>query len=204
MDEEKMRVFAYGSNMDVHQMLSRCPSASYVGVGLLKNFRLTFGGWSEKWGGGVATIVHATGRVVPGAIYRVNADDLAILDMYEGFPFVYGRRVVGVKTKLGTKLPCFVYQLARHNPAAGVAPGVGYLRLIAAAYRFWGLKRYAGALYDAVRRCRHVTPPSPIRSVASGVSVFTRTPMTAKTSSTLPSRQLPLRPPLAIVKEGAK
>lgn len=41
-----MLYFAYRSNMHWDQMRSRCPSARFVGVALLRDFRLAFTGSS--------------------------------------------------------------------------------------------------------------------------------------------------------------
>ncbi|NJK89039.1 MAG: gamma-glutamylcyclotransferase, partial [Myxococcales bacterium] len=69
--------FAYGSNLHEPQMTLRCASAVLVEQAILHDHRLTFFGRSSQWdGGGVATVVPASGAQVPGAIYRLSAEDM--------------------------------------------------------------------------------------------------------------------------------
>ena len=78
--------FAYGSNLSKAQMLERCPASQPVEPFLLTQFRLEFvGEGTQRWGpGGVATIIPSPVQAVPGALYRVNAEDEAALDGFEG------------------------------------------------------------------------------------------------------------------------
>lgn len=80
-----MLYFAYGSNLDPDQMQARAPDARVVGLGLLRDYRLTFPLRSLRWGGGAAGLTHAHGGMVWGVIYELNASDLAALDAYEGW-----------------------------------------------------------------------------------------------------------------------
>jgi hypothetical protein len=89
--------FAYGSNMDRAQMRARCPESSWVGWGFLLNYRLEYVGMSQRWGGGVATVVPHRGERVPGFLYFVTPRDLASLDRFEGVPRIYDRKIVSVK-----------------------------------------------------------------------------------------------------------
>ena len=77
---------AYGSNMDIAGMTSRCPSARPVGTGLLTDYRLVFrggGGW------GVLTVEPCDGKSVPVVAWEVTEDDERALDRYEGYPDLY-------------------------------------------------------------------------------------------------------------------
>ena len=88
--------FAYGSNMDKNQMAKRCPSSELVGVAQLESHRLAFTGYSLKRKGGVATVKPALNNRVDGIIWKINRQDLAKLDGYEGTPHVYQRRTITV------------------------------------------------------------------------------------------------------------
>jgi gamma-glutamylcyclotransferase (GGCT)/AIG2-like uncharacterized protein YtfP len=80
-----MLYFAYGSNLDPEQMGTRCPSHKVVGLAVLREHRLTFPLFSQRWGGGVAGIHLAHGDAVWGMVYEINDADLAALDEAEGF-----------------------------------------------------------------------------------------------------------------------
>lgn len=99
----RLLYFAYGSNMDRARMLGRCPSALKVGTG-------SVGGWrvAERL---YADIEPSRGRRVCGVVWAVTRRDLASLDRAEGFPFVYGCRVVNVRMdgERGLFERCLVY-----------------------------------------------------------------------------------------------
>jgi len=80
-----MLYFAYGSNLDPEQMKSRCPSHRVVGLAELKEHRLVFPLFSQRWGGGVASVQPAHGASVWGMLYELTDADLAALDAIEGF-----------------------------------------------------------------------------------------------------------------------
>ena len=80
-----MLYFAYGSNLDPEQMRSRCPSHRVVGLAALRDHRLVFPLYSQRWGGGVASVQLAHGSTVWGLVYDLTDADLAVLDGYEGF-----------------------------------------------------------------------------------------------------------------------
>ncbi|MFI5246539.1 MAG: gamma-glutamylcyclotransferase family protein, partial [Gemmatimonadales bacterium] len=69
--------FAYGSNLDEAQMRERCPAAERVARATLRGHVLTFGGFSHKWNGAVASVRRApsrpTGRAGPTPRSRARA-----------------------------------------------------------------------------------------------------------------------------------
>ncbi|KZL78628.1 AIG2 family protein [Colletotrichum tofieldiae] len=70
--------FAYGSNLWLQQMASRCPSSFYVGRAVLSDHYWQI---NER---GFANVIPRSGSNVHGLVYRVNADDEASLDRCEG------------------------------------------------------------------------------------------------------------------------
>ena len=80
-----MLYFAYGSNLDPEQMQSRCPGATVVGLGALRDHRLAFPLFSNRWQGGVSSIQLAHGDSVWGMLYDLTDDHLKTLDEFEGF-----------------------------------------------------------------------------------------------------------------------
>lgn len=80
-----MHYFAYGSNLDPQQMAERCPGCTVVGLGELRDHRLSFPLTSHDWGGGVASVAVAHGESVWGVVYELTDAHLAALDRYEHF-----------------------------------------------------------------------------------------------------------------------
>lgn len=104
--------FAYGSNLDEGQMLERCPGAKTMGHATLPNHALTFGGFSHKWSGAVASVRRAPGEQVDGVLYRLPADELATLDRLEGHPHAYVRETRFVLTRDSRRLATVYVQPA--------------------------------------------------------------------------------------------
>lgn len=124
--------FAYGSNMDRAQMRERCPTSHWVGWGYLHDYRLSYVGHSERWGGGVATIVPHRGERVPGFLYFVTPEDLKRLDRYEGAPRIYRRKTVTIS--LGAESGRTKAVTYQHTGAPERPPGPQYLAVIQRAH----------------------------------------------------------------------
>ncbi|QGI70185.1 hypothetical protein CEK26_002518 [Fusarium fujikuroi] len=70
--------FAYGSNLWLQQMASRCPESYYVGRAILMDHR-----WQIN-SRGFANVIPCSGYNVHGLVYQVSVDDEARLDRNEG------------------------------------------------------------------------------------------------------------------------
>lgn len=126
--------FAFGSNLDLDQMARRCPGAKALGTALLADHVLAFAGRSQRWGGGVATVVRRHGGEVPGLVYALGDDDVARLDGFEGAMY---RRVP--RAIEGAATTAELYRM----PGEPVrrAPSETYLAVIDAAYERLGFDR---------------------------------------------------------------
>ena len=51
-----MLYFAYASNLDPTQMAERAPAHRVIGLAELKDHRLSFPLYSQRWGGGVSSV----------------------------------------------------------------------------------------------------------------------------------------------------
>ncbi len=80
----RVRYFAYGSNLDVRQLEARCPSSRGLCRARLPHHRLDFTYYSTRWVGGAADVVPHSGSDVWGAVYELDAAELALLDRFEG------------------------------------------------------------------------------------------------------------------------
>ncbi len=84
--------FAYGSNLSSDNMYSRCGSdIEALGPAKLLDYDLTF----DKRG--YANIIPYSGKYVWGLVWRIDEDCLKALDIYEGYPTLYGRQTVAVE-----------------------------------------------------------------------------------------------------------
>ena len=85
---------AYGSNLNKEQMARRCPTARYVGTGMVEGYELKFKGRPD---GAYATIDPKKGGRVPVAIWEIQPYDEFRLHQYEGYPNHYFTRNIPVK-----------------------------------------------------------------------------------------------------------
>ena len=81
-----MRHFAYGSNLSTEFVRESCPSARFIMRAQLPNFTVQFPYHSEKYGGGISSIVESPGDMVNGVIYEIDEDELLALDTLESVP----------------------------------------------------------------------------------------------------------------------
>jgi hypothetical protein len=72
--------FAYGSNMNLEQIRSRCSRPEVVSAARLADFRLSFYGHSATWDGALETVEPAPGSHVWGVLYRLSHRDWENLD----------------------------------------------------------------------------------------------------------------------------
>lgn len=76
--------FAYGSCMDPQSFSSTVTEYKIIGPGKVKDNRLAFTRWSEKWQGGVADLIASPGEYTEGILYVIHPDELPSLDHREG------------------------------------------------------------------------------------------------------------------------
>ncbi|XP_044743555.1 gamma-glutamylcyclotransferase-like [Chrysoperla carnea] len=114
----KLLYFAYASNLLSKRIHFTNPSAVRKCVGKLKDYRLDFGHYSNRWKGAGATIVPTPGHTVWGAIWELDDSLLASLDREEGvhedmngvLQNMYSRFDVNIETTEGNLITCKTYQ----------------------------------------------------------------------------------------------
>ncbi|MCU0310722.1 MAG: gamma-glutamylcyclotransferase [Acidimicrobiales bacterium] len=138
-DERSQLYFAYGSNLDPHQMSDRCPGAPAESAARLDGWRFRIG---DR---GVATIVAEAGAVVWGGLWRLTIGHLATLDGHEGIgQGRYRREQIRVRTVDGETTTALVY-VERYRGDG--APRDGYLERILRGAAWFGLPdRYRAEL----------------------------------------------------------
>jgi len=127
--------FAYASNLSREQMLQRCPNSKPKFTATLPNYELIFTGWSRKWRGGTASIRLHKGKRVTGAIYEISERELKLLDKYEGYPTIYNRLNVIVRTEDGEPIEAVTYIKVEQSETTKPPPE--YLSIIRQGYRDW-------------------------------------------------------------------
>ena len=141
---------AYGSNLDVDQMLRRCPDAVQIGSAVVKDYELLFRGNARHFG--VATIEPRKGESVPVGIWSISERDERALDWYEGWPRLYEKRNFRVTVR-GKAISAMAYIMTPGNPIT--PPRGGYLETIEKGYHDFGFD--TGTLFEAAeeseRRC---------------------------------------------------
>ena len=125
-----MKIYgAYGSNTNVGQMKMRCPGAMIIGVGKLKNYKLTFRGVHR----GVANVEKNSKRSVPILLWEITDECEKALDIYEGYPSLYVKREVEVVTDDGV-IKAMVYVMAKEYEKLPAQPPRIYLDTIWKGY----------------------------------------------------------------------
>jgi gamma-glutamylcyclotransferase (GGCT)/AIG2-like uncharacterized protein YtfP len=120
--------FAYGSNLNVGDMRTRCPDARPGVRARLDGWRLVFRG--------VADIKPAPGRTVHGGLWWLSDDDVCNLDAYEGAPSNYRQQMVKVQTEDGLQI-AMTYVMTE-NSYLGL-PSSWYLGRIEEGFNHWSL-----------------------------------------------------------------
>ena len=139
--QKRKYYFAYGSNLCIRQMASRCPGALRVGPVVLPDYKLTFHTH--------ANIERSDGDQVHGAIYSITLDDERALDRYEGFPNYYGKYAFecDVKAQNGdvrrVTVMFYAMSMIRTGP-----PSATYLQTILDGFADWDLP--TESVYQAV------------------------------------------------------
>ena len=107
-----MLYFAYGSNLNHHQMKNiRCLGSKYLKTIFLRDYKLLFCHPNKLNKFGYANIVKKKGSKVPGAIWEITKKHEKILDGYEEFPNSYQKKYFylnGKKIMFYIMNKCFV------------------------------------------------------------------------------------------------
>lgn len=146
---------AYGSNLNKGQMKGRCPTAVFVGTGVIENFELQFKGSLH---GAHATIAAKEGASVPVGVWTIQKRDEARLDMYEGYSpkgyCYYDKEQIPVRMDDGSTLTGMVYIM---DPRMDFGhPSAHYYNTVARGYQDCGLDTHVleQALADSVQEAQ--------------------------------------------------
>ncbi len=143
---------AYGSNLNIPQMTTRCPSARIMGTSEIPDYRLLFKG---SMTGAYLTIEKCVGASVPVAVWSVTEADERELDRYEGCPRFYYKAemtlpVKGILSGKTRTRRVFVYIMREDRPFG--IPHKFYMRVCREGYRTFGFDE--AKLIEAFRYSR--------------------------------------------------
>ena len=130
--ENQITYAAYGTNISVAQMAVRFPDARVYGRAELRDYELVFRGPS---GSAVATVEPREGGVVPVLLWRLSRRDGRALDIFENWPVLRKKVVLGVQMNSRT-VPATVYIMAQGYPPG--RPAQHYCDILAEGYRTCG------------------------------------------------------------------
>jgi len=146
---EKRYYVAYGSNLNVRQMLRRCPRARIIGTSVIPDYRLMFKGSKT---GSYLTIEPEEGCSVPVGVWEVTPQDEKALDRYEGYPTFYYKKemelpITGWRTGQVRQRKVFVYIMDEERELG--EPSSMYVSVCAEGYHDFGfdLTRLIEAYY---------------------------------------------------------
>ena len=138
-----MLYVAYGSNLNVEQMKSRCPHAAVACKGQINDHRLVFKGSKT---GSYLTIDKSVGHMVPVVVWEIDVEDEKNLDVYEGYPTFYRKENIVVETEHGELIEAMVYIMNGNRIGA---PSNAYMKTCADGYKHFGFSlRYLRDAYD--------------------------------------------------------
>ena len=130
--------YAYGSNLNLKQMTTRCPSAQVVALAKLHNYIVTFPRKHRNWPAGVASVEAKTGHDVEGVIYSISDEDLLALDEAENLQQnEYYREELKLDVS-GKEQLAWVY-IANEMPEAPYLPDQTYMTRIISGAKEQGL-----------------------------------------------------------------
>lgn len=92
----KKYYLAYGSNLNLDQMLKRCPTMKVAGRAVLPGYNLAFR--CHGGSGSYLTVLPGhPGDSVDLGVYEIEPRDEASLDRYEGWPKLYRKETISVE-----------------------------------------------------------------------------------------------------------
>ena len=129
--------FAYGSNINLQQMAVRCPDAKVVEPAVLEGYELLFRGNGSSFG--VATIAPKEGSQVQGLLWKITPYCELSLDIYEGYPRLYEKQAITLRTNSGKQVQAMVYVMTHEKERLPTMPTRSYYTGIQEGFRQNGL-----------------------------------------------------------------
>lgn len=107
---QKKYYLAYGSNLSLNHLKSKCPNIVHVGATILNGYTLAFKGSADNYS--YLNIEPQEGGVVPVGIFQITEEEEKTLDEYEGFPTLYSKRYISININ-GEECDALVYVMPK-------------------------------------------------------------------------------------------
>lgn len=120
-----MLYFAYGMNTNQTSMAARCPDACHMGAAKLLDHEFRFASHAD-------VIESKTGTCVDGLLWSITDQCLRSLDVLEGYPWYYDRKLAQVNYQ-NQILTAVVYYMQPGNSI--VPPSAAYFDCVLEGYR---------------------------------------------------------------------
>lgn len=135
-------LFSYGSNnpQQLAKRLNKIIDLDKVIPVYYPRHKLSFGYFSKKWNGGVATILssNTTKDKVYGYIIPLTKEDFLILDRFEGVHNnIYKQKTVNVISKDGKEYEAIAYILTSKYSRHPTKPSDSYLSAIQKTHKIY-------------------------------------------------------------------
>ncbi|MFT5792405.1 MAG: cation transport regulator ChaC [Saprospiraceae bacterium] len=145
MDVPACYYFAYGSNMNTARVRQRQMGVDAQMSAQLLGYALAFNKRSQKYPGAASAnvMVSTETSVVEGIAYRLKtADQIHIMDPFEGYPRLYTRIALPVQTVAGSVM-AWTYIANVEHVAEGLKPARWYLAHLLAGREYLSAGYYA-------------------------------------------------------------
>ena len=130
----KKYYLAYGSNLNLNQMKTICPTSKLIGKTILNDYRLVFKGRGK----GFLTVEESLNSLVPIGVFEITELDEHNLDWYEGYPTLYTKKTISVIFN-GQKIEGLIYIM---NPNYTYSlPNMKYITTCTEGYNNFGFNR---------------------------------------------------------------
>ncbi len=105
-----MKIFAYGSNMNLNRLKKRVPSATKVCNASLEGYRFSFNKRSNDGSGkGNIQQTNIDGDIVVGVVFEIDEKEKPALDAVEGLGNGYNQTVIDLLDESGEPFQAQVY-----------------------------------------------------------------------------------------------
>ena len=116
--------FAYGANTNLDSMDYRCHGAESLGECILHGWRLRFAIHAD--------IVPDNSQKVHGVLWKISKEHLESLDIFEGYPRYYNRRILQIEYK-SEIISAWAYYMISGNDES--LPSIQYWNTVVNGYK---------------------------------------------------------------------
>ena len=141
MNEQTIKYFAYGSNMDTERMYKRAITVLDRTSASIPGYKLVFNKIANNENEGFANIIQSNKSKVQGILYTIPSHCIAILDKFEGVPIHYKRYKIQVMTANGIE-EARTYIAVSNMTKDGLKPTREYLNHLLKGKRYFSREYY--------------------------------------------------------------